>query len=169
MKYGTDKIRQRELDAPVACRELFVGSRDHAPRTKYLDSFALSNQRKRERGLAKESSLAGDRCRFGGETGPLEFFNCGPFVAVTRHVSLTLSTLSTLPLFFYSPISLNTSEFLCRLRLILFFLLSQKDPLFLNHCLVYLARVYYKDPVYIKKDSGGPTMATRNSKGEIGE
>ena len=84
-------MRQRELDAPVACRELFVGSRDHAralSRTKNLDWFVLSNQRKKKRGLAKESSLAGDRCRFGGETTPLEFFDCGPFVAVMCHVSL---------------------------------------------------------------------------------
>ena len=137
-------MRQRELDAPVACRELFVRSRDHAQalsRTKNLDLFALSNQRKRERGLAKESSLAGDRCRFGGETGPLEFFDCGPFVAVTRHVSLTLSTLSTLPLFFYSPISLNTPEFLCQLGPPdpLFFVIT-KGPLILKSLLSLLGK-----------------------------
>ena len=100
-------MRQRELGAPVACRELFVGSHDHAQalsRTKNLDLFALSNQRKRERGLAKESSLAGDRCRFGGETGPLEIKKfstvvCGPFVAITRHVSLNaLDALDASPM-----------------------------------------------------------------------
>jgi hypothetical protein len=52
-------------------------------RMKNLDSFVLNNQREKERGLAKESSiskssLAGDRCRFRGETTPLEFLDCGP-------------------------------------------------------------------------------------------
>jgi hypothetical protein len=52
-------------------------------RTKNLDSFVLNNQREKERGLAKESSiskssLAGDHCRFRGEITPLEFFDCGP-------------------------------------------------------------------------------------------